>query len=139
MMPKPTVSRATLWCSPSSAARAISVATVIRSPFRDAPRSRAPVQSMPSAADLPGAPREPLRARQLRESHRASGVELLRRDADFGPESELAAVGEARGGVHHHDGGIDLGEEARGIRLVLGHDRLGVMRRVRPDVAERLV
>src|SRR6478609_3617947 len=139
MMPKPTVSSATLWCSPSAAARAISVATVIRSPFRARARSRALNQSMRSGPDLPGAPREPLRAGQLGQPHGAAGVQLLGRDADLGAEAELPAVGEAGRGVDQDAGRVDLREESFRIGVVLRHDRLGVVRGGGADVAQSLI
>ena len=48
-------------------------------------------------------------------------MKLVRADADFRPEAELVAVVEARAGVDHHGGGIDLGREALGrSKVVLG-------------------
>lgn len=42
--------------------------------------------------------------RHLRQAHGTAGVELLGADPDLGAEAELAAVGEARGGVDQHRG-----------------------------------
>ena len=81
----------------------------------------------------------PLRARELRQTHRAASVQLLGRDADFGAEPELAPIREARGGIDHDDRRVDLGEKAFGFREVVREDRLGVMRRIRADVLERSI
>jgi uroporphyrinogen-III synthase len=40
-----------------------------------------------------------------------ASVQLLRRDADLGTHAKLAAIGEPTRGVHHDDGGIDLGNK----------------------------
>jgi len=45
-------------------------------------------------------------------------VQPPRRDTDFGAQPELAAVGELRRGVVHHDGTVDTGQEAFGDRRV---------------------
>src|SRR5438094_8076935 len=54
----------------------------------------------------------------------------LGRDADLGAHAELAAIGELGRGVDQHDGAVDLAQKAFGGRLVLGHDRVGVVRAV---------
>src|SRR6185312_2012159 len=79
------------------------------------------------AANLPRTAHNPLRAGQFAEPHRPAGVQFLGRDADFGAESELAAVGEPGRGVDHDDRGVDLGEESLGVREVVRHDRFGVV------------
>ena len=43
----------------------------------------------------------------LAQSHGAAGAELLGRDAYFGAEPELGAVGERGGQVDVHAGGVD--------------------------------
>ena len=47
-------------------------------------------------------------------------MQLLGGDPDLGAEPELAAVGERGGGIHHHRGGVDPGDElvGRGQRRV---------------------
>src|SRR5699024_9400283 len=76
-------------------------------------RARVPSPTCPmgvvSRADVPLPDHEPLRGGDLGEPHGAAGVELLGGDADLGAEAELAAVGEAGGGVGHHHGRVDLG------------------------------
>ena len=51
---------------------------------------------------------------QLRQAERPARVQLLRRDADLGPEAELAAVGEPGGGVDEHRGRVDAGVTLHG-------------------------
>ena len=89
--------------------------------------------------DVPVAPHDPLRRRQLRQSHRTPGVQLLRGDADLGAHPELRAVGERGGGVDHHGGRVDPRGELPGRPHVLGDDRLGVAGRSGRDVRDRRV
>ena len=66
-------------------------------------------------------------------------VQLLRRVADLRAHPELAAVGEARRGVHVHAGRVHAqlkGPRALGVR---GHDRLGMPAPVAADVLDRLL
>ena len=57
--------------------------------------------------DLPRALDHELVGGELARADRAAGMELLGRVADLGAHAEHAAVGEARGGVHVHAGGVD--------------------------------
>jgi len=57
-------------------------------------------------ANLAVATNKPLGAGQFLKTHRASGMELLSRDSNFGTETELAAVGEASGSIHDDRGRI---------------------------------
>ena len=66
-------------------------------------------------------------------------VQLLRADADLGPEPELAPIGEPGRCVHHDGGGVDLGHEGAGRRLVFGDDGLGVTGRPPSDVGDGVV
>ena len=66
-------------------------------------------------------------------------MQLVIRDADLGAEAELEAVGEAGGGVDHHRGGIDFAQEAHGVAVVVGDNRVGVIRAVAFDVVHRCV
>ncbi len=52
-----------------------------------------------SSPNLSLSPHHPLGTRELAESHRTAGVQLLRRDPHLGPEAELAAVDEPGRGV----------------------------------------
>ena len=70
---------------------------------------------------------------------RPARVQLVGRDADLGAEPVLEAVGEARRGVDHHRARVDLAQEAHRARVVLGDDRVGVLRAVLRDVRDRLV
>src|SRR5882757_7867870 len=97
-------------------------------------RRKTQVRSRPR---LPGAVNAILEAGQLLGANRAAGVELAGGNADLGAEAELAAVGELRRGVVEHDRGIDLVEEfLRGL-VVLGYDRIGVVRAVIGNMRER--
>jgi hypothetical protein len=77
--------------------------------------------------------------RQAFEADRSARVQLVGGDADLGAEAVLVAVGEARRGVPHHRGRVDLAQEALGARAVAGDDRVGVLRAVLGDVRDRLV
>src|SRR5260221_7806672 len=88
---------------------------------------------------LPGAVNAILEAGQLFGADRAAGVELAGGNADLGTEAELAAIGKLRRGVVQHDRGIDLVEELfRGL-VVLGHDRVGVVRAVSVNMRDRFI
>src|SRR6186997_2577371 len=64
-------------------------------------------RSARSAADLTVARDDVLGGGHLLKSHRTARVQLLRRDADLGPEAELAPVGEPGRRVHDDCGGVD--------------------------------
>ena len=61
-------------------------------------------------------------------------MELVGRDPDFRAESELAAVGKARGNVVKHARGIDRTEKSLRCRFVASDDDVGVVRAVFVDV-----
>src|SRR5512135_381253 len=92
-----------------------------------------------SAADLARPEHDPLATGQSFEADGAAGVKLVGRDADFGAEAVLEAVGEAGRGIDHHRARVDLAQEAHRVRVVLGHDRVGVLRTVARDVVDRHV
>ena len=75
---------------------------------------------------------------QLLEPDRAARVHPAGRDADLGAETELAAIGELRRGIVHHNGRIDFLQEARRRRLVLGDDAIGMMRAKGLDMGDGL-
>src|SRR5512135_171518 len=87
-------------------------------------------------AHLPVAQHDPLLRREAFEPHRAARMELVGGDADLGAQAVLEAVGEARGGVHHHRARVHLAQEGLGVRPVLGDDRVGVLRAVARDVLD---
>src|SRR5512135_3480204 len=75
---------------------------------------------------------------QLAQADRAARVQLLGRVADLGAHPELAAVGEAGGGVHVDAGGVDAEAEGAGSVDVARDDRLRVPAAVAGDVLDRL-
>ena len=75
---------------------------------------------------------------QFADPHGAAGVQTVRGDAHFGPEAELAAVGEAGAGVPVDAGAVDLGEEGAGGGFVGRDDGVGVVRAVVFDMGDRL-
>ena len=77
--------------------------------------------------------------RELGQSHRAAGVEFLRRDTHFGAEAELPAVGEGGRDVDVDARRIDPPGELPGRPGVFGDDGFAVARGVAGDVGERLV
>ena len=89
--------------------------------------------------DLALALHDPLGGGQLGQAHGAAGVQLLGGNAHLGAQAQLAAVGEAGGGVHDHRGRIDLGDEALGVGEVVGQDRLGVPGGPGADVLDGVV
>src|SRR5690606_31322843 len=92
-----------------------------------------------SRARLAVPPHQPFIGGQAFERHRAPRMQSPRRDADFGAEAELAAVGELGRGIVHDDRAVDCGQEALGGGRVLGDNRVGVMARMRVDMRERAV
>src|SRR5882757_8402205 len=83
-----------------------------------------------SRPGLPGAVDAILEAGQLFGADRAAGVKFAGGDADFRAETELAAIGELGRCVVQHDRRVDLVEKFSRGGLVLGHDRVGVVRAV---------
>ena len=69
-------------------------------------------------------------------AHRPVRVQPGGGDADFGAESQFAAVTEARRGVDHHHGRTDRLHEALRGGLVAGGDDLGVVGAVAADVRQ---
>ena len=61
---------------------------------------------------------------------------LLGGDAQFRPQTQLTAVGEARRGVDHDDGGVDRLRETIHSCDVPGENRLGVPGRPPGDVID---
>ena len=97
--------------------------------------------ALPSCVPLRGAPGR-CRARGICRSSagradRAARRQALGGDADLGAHAELAAVGELGRGVEQHDRAVDLAQEALGGGLVLGDDRVGVVRAVALDMGDR--
>src|SRR3954454_21887139 len=76
---------------------------------------------------------------QLSHADRAAGVQLLSRVADLGAHAELAAVGEARGGVHIDARRVDAELERPRRGRVARDDRLRMARAVSVDVLDRLL
>src|SRR3990172_3949835 len=99
------------------------------------PLTRRPV----GVTDLALAEHDKLGTRKLLESHRASGVKLLRTDADLRPEPELPPVGKPGRGVDEDDPGIHLAQEALRATIVARHDPLRQARAVPVDVRHRLL
>ena len=66
-------------------------------------------------------------------------MKLASRDADFRPEPELSAIGELGRGIVEHDRAVDLAEESLGRAAILGNDRVGVLRAMLANVADRPV
>ena len=76
--------------------------------FRSKPGFNAPAVR-PHARVWPVAADHIFEGCQLFGADRSARVQLVGGDADLGAEAELAAVGELRRGVDHHDGGVDPG------------------------------
>src|ERR1700722_5573526 len=80
-----------------------------------------------SRPDLSAAAHAVLEGRELLDADRAARMEAAGRDADLGPEAELAAVGELGRGIVQNNGRIDLAQELLRRRRVGGDDGVGVM------------
>src|SRR6201992_2153096 len=91
-----------------------------------------------SRSCLSGAVNTIFEACKLFGADRAAGVEFSGGDADFGAEAEFTAIGELRRGVVQDDRRIDLVEELARDGVVVGHDRIGVVRTVIVDMRDRL-
>src|SRR5512134_374278 len=121
----------------SSAARAIARCALCTG-SKVPPRMPA-FNSSPSGADLAVAEDDVLLGGQALEADRAARVQLVGRDADFGAQSVLVTVGEARGGVPHDRARVDLAQKPLGSRAVAGDDGIGMLRAVLRDVLDRFV
>src|SRR6185437_12536512 len=86
---------------------------------------------------LPGAMDAVFEDRQLLGADRPAGVEFAGGNADLGAEAEFSAVGELGRGVMQHDRRIDLVEKLARDSLVLGHDRIGVVRAMVVNMCDR--
>ena len=82
---------------------------------------------------------DPFIGRDFFECHRASGVKLLRGDADFCAKSELSSVGKTCGGIPIDTSGINFVEEALGCLRVFRHDTLAVATAVAGNVLKGFV
>jgi len=89
--------------------------------------------------NLPAAAHQVFVGRQLGGADRSARRQSLGRDADLRTHAELAAVGELGRGVDQHDGAVDLAQEALGHGVILGHDRIGVVRAEALDMGDRLL
>src|SRR5258706_2537635 len=94
--------------------------------------------STTSGAHLAVAQHDPLLRGEALEPNGPARVQLVGRDADLGAQAVLVTVGEAGRRVHHHRARVDLAQEPLRARVVLGHDRVGVLRAVLGDVSDRL-
>src|SRR5580704_7791031 len=92
-----------------------------------------------SDADVPVAFDEVLERAQLAQADRAARMQLLGGVADLRAHPELSPVGEARGGVDVHAGGVDAELEGARGGGVARDDRLGVPASVASDVLDRLL
>src|SRR5581483_1001476 len=92
-----------------------------------------------SFAHLTGSVDHVLVTGQLLDTAGAAGVQLIGADADLGPQPELITVIEPRAGVDHHGRAVDACGEFAGRRQVGRDDRVGVLRAIAVDVADRLV
>ena len=79
---------------------------------------------------------EPFVGGHLVESHRTTRPQFLGADAYLCSKTELGSVGEARGGIHIHAGGIDLRLELLGGLGVLGDDTLAMAAAVGADMLD---
>src|SRR5512139_475497 len=91
------------------------------------PPKRPMGESKGSASHVPVAEHDPFPRGEPLEPDGAARVQLVGGDADLRAQTVLEAVGEARGGVHHDGGGVDLAQEALGAGPVRGDDGVGVL------------
>src|SRR5690242_2655515 len=85
-------------------------------------------------AELAAAQHDELRAGQLFESHRSTGMDAGRTDADFGAQPELIAVVESRRRVDKDGAGIHFAEKTHGFLVVAGDDGFRMTGAVAADV-----
>ena len=89
--------------------------------------------------DVPVAQHNEFLAGQSFQSHRAARVDLVGGDADFRAEAILEPIGEAGGCIDHHRTGIHLAQETAGAAIILGNDRIGMLRTIGGDVLDGLI
>ncbi len=65
-------------------------------------------------------------------------MEPIGADPDLRPETELAAIVEPGRGVPEHRRRVDLMQEFPSGRMILGHDRVAMMRAIGSDMLYRL-
>ena len=73
------------------------------------------------------------------EPHGAAGVELLGAHGHLGPQPKLAAIVEARGGVHKDRRRIHFIHELHGVLPVVCQDTVGVLQTVLLDMVDCLL
>src|SRR5208282_6449258 len=74
---------------------------------------------------------------ELFDTDRAARVQPAGGDADLPAEAELTAIGKLRRSIMQDDRRIHLAQKLLRRRLVLGDDRVGVMRAVALDMSDR--
>lgn len=85
-------------------------------------------------ADLAVSSHEPLAACEFGQPHGPARVQLLRRNANLGTETEFSPIREPRRRIDHNDGRIDLGKETLSVRQVFRNNAFRVTARMLPDV-----
>ncbi|MNJ19841.1 hypothetical protein D3C77_141650 [compost metagenome] len=76
---------------------------------------------------------------QAFQADRAAGMQFVGGNTDFRAQTILETVGKAGRGVDHHRGRIDLGHELASLRLMFGHDGIGMVRAIVIDMFDGLV
>ena len=66
-------------------------------------------------------------AAKLLQTHRASGVELLRGDANLAAQAELTAVGESGAGIDINSGAVHQSDKPTDGIFFLGQDAVTVL------------
>jgi hypothetical protein len=101
--------------------------------------SNSPLPTLVLLVELAVAENHPLLAGQPLQADRSARVDLVGRNSDFRTQAILETIGEARRGIDHHRRRIDLTQETQRLRVVLGDDRIGVVRSVAVDVPDGFV
>src|ERR1700724_1004920 len=91
------------------------------------------------SANLPAAAHHVFVTGQLLHADGPTGVKFIRADADFRTHAEFSAVGKLSGRIVKHDGAVDPRLNPLGRSGVIGHDALGMLRPVLPNVCDRRV
>src|SRR3954465_12118802 len=90
-----------------------------------------------SRPDLSAAAHAILEARELLHADRAARMKATGGDADLRAKTEFAAIGELRRRIVEYDRRVDFAQKFLCRRVVLGDDRVGVVRAVAFDVGNR--
>ncbi len=73
------------------------------------------------------------------QPYRATRVDFVSGNTDFGTQPVLETVSKTGTGVHHHAGRIDLAQELARTGVIVGNDGVGMVVTLGVDVLDKVV